>query len=122
MERAKKINFAFNLFLTYLFFLPIFSMWGWKSSVGFSVGFICAELSWFTLNEDLKKISKGNFRAISFGFIKRYAIFSIALLISFSSLSIEGLFSTFIGLEMLTLTLFTSSDLFFDFDSEGETG
>lgn len=119
MEKTTKINFAFNLFLTYLFFLPIFSMWGWKSSVGFSIGFICAELSWFTMNEDFKKITKGNFRLISFGFIKRYAIFSIALLISFSSLSVEGFFSTFIGLEILTLTLFTSSALFCDFNSEG---
>lgn len=119
MERTKKINFAFNLLLTYFFFAPILSMWGWKSFAGFSIGFVFAELSWFMLNADSRKIRKGNFPVIAFGAIERYAIFSMALLISFSSFSIEGFFSTFIGLEMLTLTLFTSSTLFCDFDFKG---
>ncbi len=111
MEKRKNINFAFNLFLTYFFFSPLFLMWGLKAFVGFSMGFVCAELSWFMLNEDVKKVKKGKIRSLRFGMIKRYIVFSIVLLIAFSSLSTEGFFSTFLGIEMLTLTLFTSSDL-----------
>ncbi|MGC8588993.1 hypothetical protein [Athalassotoga sp.] len=119
MERIKSLNFAFNLFLTYCFFSPILSIWGWKAFAGFSIGMIGAELSWFMLNEDAVKIKNGKFRFAAFGAIKRYVVFSIALLIAFSSFSIEGFFSTFIGLEMLTLTLFTSSYLFNDLESKG---
>lgn len=114
MKRTKKIDFVFNIFLTYLFFLPIFSIWGIKVSLGFSLGFVSSEIGWLLLNEDIEKFKKGRYRAVSIGFLKRYSIFFILLLISFLSMSKEGFFSAFLGLEIFTLTLFVSSDLLGD--------
>ncbi len=111
MERMTKIDFSFNIFLTYLFFLPILSMWGWKVFVGFSFGFVFSEIGWLLLGEDVEKFKNGKRRAILIGFFKRYLLFSILLLMSFLIMSAEGFFSAFLGLEILSLTLFVSPDL-----------
>ncbi|BBJ27836.1 hypothetical protein [Athalassotoga saccharophila] len=114
MERAKKIDFSFNIFLTYLFFLPIFSVLGWRVIAGFSLGFLFSEIGWILLNEDVEKFKNGKRGSILTGFLKRYLIFSILLLMSFLIISVEGFFSAFLGLEILSLTLFVSPDLIGD--------
>lgn len=106
MNGIKKIDWSLNMALSFVFFLPFFSVFGWKIALAFSLGAVGAELSMLLMVEDAQKMRERGISAVKLGFFKRYAIDILVLGIS-STLSVGGLISAFVGLELLRLTLTT---------------
>ncbi len=106
MKNEIKIDFALNLFLTYLFLSPVLLCFGWMLYLCFSLGMIGAEIFWFMINDDAEKMFSSGQKVFKIGFLKRYFTVIVIFFIS-SSFSMKGLILSFLGFELLSLTIFT---------------